>query len=211
MQDTGATAASTTTIGFSLSLSNGGFDAVNLADVTVRYWFTADGNPTSGMTFISYYATHGTTPICSNSGCPPMLGIVGTFSAAPAANLPADSYLELSFAASDGMLGDGLTGDTVAGGVVFHGPNYAYKFTETNDYSYNGTKATTPQQTTTITAYVKGQLVWGCEPGSGGSTNASGSSSGGSSSSGSSSSGGADAGTGGAADASGATGDASGQ
>jgi hypothetical protein len=195
------------TVAFDLLLTSGGFAAVNLADVTVRYWFTADGNDPTGMTFISYYSAHGNTALAAN-------GVVGTFSAAPAANLPADAYLDLSFTAADGSLGGGLTGDTLSIQAAFHGPGTQYSdtFNEANDYSFDPTKTKAPgSQTTTITAYVKGQLVWGCEPGSGGSTNASGSSSSGSSSSGSGTSGGADAGTGAAVDASGATGDASGQ
>jgi endoglucanase len=181
----------TSTVAFNLTLSNGSFSTVNLSDVTVRYWFTADGNAPSGMTFVSYYSSHAGTAICSP--CPPAPGIVGTFNTAPAANLPADAYLELSFAAADGTLGAGLTGDTVAVQAAFHGPGTQYSdtFNETNDYSFDPTKKTSPgAQTTTITAYVQGQLVWGCEPGAGGSTTAGGGSS---SSSGGSSSGGAEA------------------
>jgi hypothetical protein len=176
-QDT-ATSTAVSTVQFNLQLTNGGFTTVALSDVTVRYWFTNDSNALAGNVFVSYYSTNGSTVLCMP--CPSEGGasdIAATFAAAPPANVTptSDSYLELSFSSAAGNLAGALNGGAGAAvQVAFHGPNYSYMFNETNDYSFDATKkAAAPQ--TSITAYVKGQLVWGCEPGSG----ASGSSSGG--------------------------------
>ena len=93
--------------------------------------------------------------------------------------------------------------------VDVHGPGsggYNDKFNETNDYSYNGAEAAYGLNNN-ITYYVKGVLVGGCEPGTGGwsrrvgrSSSSSSSSSGGSIDSGAS----IDSGTGSDANASGA-------
>jgi Cellulose binding domain len=172
----------------------GGLAATSLQDVKVRYWFTADSNALTGITFVSYYSQFGGTAICGPCPMSSQAGssnnVVGAFASAPAANVTptADSYLELSF--GTGTASDMLTfgGSSAVIEVVFHNTNYAGTYNETNDYSYNATKVMTPSAWDHITVYAKGQLVAGCEPGAGGST------SGGSSSS--SSSGASDAGGG---------------
>jgi hypothetical protein len=147
------TPASISTVNFQLMLSNGGFGTVNLSDVTVRYWLSADSNPAASITFVSYYSQNGGVDITKT--------ITGTFAAAPAANVAvgADSYLQLSFAATGaGSLG-ALGGSAANIQVAFHGPGTQYSdvFNETNDYSYTpGTKCTTFAPTQTVTAYVKG-------------------------------------------------------
>jgi cellulose binding protein with CBM3 domain len=160
-----------TQIGFHLKLVNAGLAALNLPDITVRYWFTADGNAASGLVFVCDYASNnnGQATITSD--------VTGTFLAAPAANVTAtsDTYLELSFNAAAGMLASGLTGGGVPVEIQvrFYGNGFSDRFNESNDYSFDATK-TMFQASSTITAYQNGRLVWGCEPGA-----AAGSSSGG--------------------------------
>jgi uncharacterized membrane protein YgcG len=119
------------------------------------------------MVFVCDYAANASNMVITSN-------VTGTFMSAPAANVTAtaDSYLELAFGPTTGMVAALASGMPVTIQVRLHGgPSsnpYMDLFNETNDYSWDGTK-TTSQPTQTITAYVKGQLVWGCEPGSGGS------------------------------------------
>jgi hypothetical protein len=176
MTDTNVTSQGSYT--FKLAVTNAGFSTLNLADVTLRYWFTSDGNAVSGMVFVCDYAANASNMVITPN-------VTGTFMSAPAANVTAtaDSYLEIAFGPTTGMLG-GLGGSGMPATIqvrLHGGPStnpYMDLFNETNDYSWDGTK-TTSQPTQTITAYVQGQLVWGCEPGSGGSGSSSGGSSGG--------------------------------
>jgi hypothetical protein len=184
-----ATSTSVQTIQFNLQIANAGFSTVSLSDVTVRYWFTADGNTLSGITFMTYYS--------SNAGTDITKSIKPTFAAAPPANTTAtsDTYLELAFGTGTGSIA-ALSGGGADVQVAFHGPySPPAPFNETNDYSFDSTKTTTYHAWTNITAYLKGQLVWGCEPGAGGTVSAGGSSS---------------SSSGGGGDASGASGDAGG-
>jgi uncharacterized membrane protein YgcG len=179
-------ATSNVTVQFNLQITNAGFSTLSLSDVTIRYWFTADGNPSSNITFTTSYSANGNMGITSS--------VHGVFMPAPAANMSAtsDMYLELSFDAAAGGL-SALSGGGATIQATFHGPYYpAVPFNETNDYSFDATKTMAGgyQPSKSITAYLKGQLVWGCEPGSGGSGSSGGSSS-------SSSSGSGDAGGGG--------------
>jgi hypothetical protein len=157
-----ATSTSIQTIAFNVELSNAGFATIHLSDVTVRYWFSADGNPASGITFKTYYSANANHDITAD--------VMGTFAAASAANLTAtsDSYLEVSFNAAAGTLGP-LSGGAADIQVALFDPKYQFKFNETNDYSFDPTKRPSMYQSSkVITAYVKGQLAWGCEPGAGG-------------------------------------------
>jgi hypothetical protein len=165
---------SSSSVTFVLGIANGGFSTINLADVTVRYWFSGDGNAPSGMVFTCDYAQNGATITAA---------VNGTFAAAPMGNVTAtsDTYLEVSFTSAAMSLAQ-ITGSASVQ-VRFHGGTtqnpYMDMFTETNDYSFNGAnKCSTLVSSTTITAYLKGMLVWGCEPGAGGSGSSSSSSGG---------------------------------
>jgi len=135
--------------------------------VTVRYWFNADQNPVSTLFFVSYDARNGNAQFNNTA-----MGLTGTFAAAPPANatLTADSYLELSFGTAAGNLTP-LGGAPAQIQAAIHGPGsngYSDVFNETNDYSFTATqRCSMYAASTTITAYLKGVLVSGCEPGSG--------------------------------------------
>ena len=150
-------------ISFQVELKNAGFGTVSLSDVTVRYWFTADGNALSGLVFACDYASNANMTMQAITG-----SVNAAFAAAPPANTTptSDSYMELSFASSAGNLPFGGSPATVQ--VRVHGgPSsqpYMDMFNEANDYSFDPNKTMMLQLTQTITAYVKGQLVWGCEP-----------------------------------------------
>jgi cellulose 1,4-beta-cellobiosidase len=155
-----ATSTSVQTVAFDLQIVNAGFTAISLSDVTVRYWFTADGNSLAGLTFTSYYSQNGNTTITKD--------IKATFAAAPPANMSAtsDSYLELAFSAASGTLAP-LSGSGAQVQVEFNGPySPPTLFNETNDYSFDPTKKAYAAWTH-VTGYYQGQLAWGCEPGPG--------------------------------------------
>jgi hypothetical protein len=153
---------STNQIHFNLRLTNSGVDTAQLSDVRVRYWFTADGNQVGTLAFTCPSAGSGSADFTN--------AVTGTFAVAPAANVTStsDSYLELSFSQAAGAL-LGLSTSFVEIQSMLHGPGsagYNDLFNETNDYSFDITKPATGgfQPTQTITAYVRGVLVWGCEP-----------------------------------------------
>ncbi|WP_375448385.1 cellulose binding domain-containing protein [uncultured Fibrella sp.] len=132
-----------------LALSNTGNVPVAYKDLSVRYWFTAEG--TQPLTaWIDY------TPLGSAK--------VKTRFVRPSPALPgADTYIEMQF---DSTLGS-LYGASTTGTVQYRIAKSDWSnFNEANDYSY---KAAAPlADNDRVTVYYKGQLVWGTEPKSGG-------------------------------------------
>ncbi len=146
-----------------LQVENRGTAPVSLSEVTLRYWFTSDGNALSGLYFQSYYAQNLTGFLQITSA------VSGTFVAAPTANVTSmsDTYLEIAFTADGGDLPPG-GGATVQVDIRGPGANgYSDSFDETNDYSFDSTKTVTYQPWPHVTAYVAGQIAWGSEPGAG--------------------------------------------
>ena len=156
---------STQTISFHISITNMGSMDQKLSELTVRYWFTAEGDPTIKME--CYYAG----PIPS-----PMVNVQGTFktltaTTMPAATATADTYLEVSFTAAAGSIpAGGNSGDIQ---LALHDTNYgSSRFNEANDYSYNPADTLTkcsmgsapPCATSTITLYRGGDFIWGTQP-----------------------------------------------
>ena len=123
-----------------IEVVNTGSTPIDLAGVTVRYWFTEDGN--SALKYTCTYAA---------SGCG---GITATFAQTGGHN--ADHYLQLQLS---GTLAPGAST-----GLIQQQINKANIsiFDQTNDYSYGANMATQPW--THITAYSNGHLIWGSEP-----------------------------------------------
>ena len=146
---------------FELDVVNHASTAIALSDVTLRYWFTADGNTLSTIYFQTYYSANVSTNTMINAD------VSGTFASAPAANVSAtsDSYMELSFSAAAGSLPTNGKA-TVQCSWDGPGPNvYMDMFDEANDYSFDANDTAAPVQAPYVTAYVGGVLVWGIEPG----------------------------------------------
>jgi endoglucanase len=124
------------------NIVNTGTKSVNLADLTIRYWFADAG--TAPLVFWCDYA---------QIGC----GMVrGAFTASdrPGGN----QVLEVTF-----------TGGTLAGGAAtgeiqarFNRENWPL-FDETDDFSFDPTK-TAFADWAQVTLYQRGTLIWGIEP-----------------------------------------------
>jgi len=123
-----------------IEVVNTGTTPIDLAGITVRYWFTEDGN--FGLKYTCTYAA---------SGCS---AITGTF--VKAGGKDSDHYLQLQLSgtlapgASTGMIQQRITKANLS------------IFDQTNDYSYGSSM--TSQAWTHITAYYNGHLIWGQEP-----------------------------------------------
>ncbi len=169
-----ATASSATQVNFVLNILNAGGTTPQaampqaLSELTVRYWFTADGAPT--VTAISYYATIGSTNVMTS---------VESLSSAtvPPATATADSYVEIAFGAGAGSIAP--MSDTGQIQIAFVDSDHsgpATHFNENNDYSFNAKDTSANCNaadmnnapsclTDFITLYRGGKLVWGTEPG----------------------------------------------
>jgi hypothetical protein len=142
---TTTTTAMTQDIRPHIDIYNNGMSAENLAALTVRYWFTADGS--TSQTYACDYAMIG----CGS--------INATFVTMATAKNKADHYMEVSFTGGSIAAGD-HTGEIQ---TRFHDTNYQVTFDQTNDYSFDATK-TMYAQWANITLYRNGTLVWGTEP-----------------------------------------------
>jgi hypothetical protein len=124
-----------------LQLINTSSSTVDLSAITVRYWFTRDnGASTFG---VSCWSGPCGTPNPSVTNVSSRTG--------------ADAYLQLGFS-SGTLAAGGATGEMMIGVNKDDWSN----FIETDDYSY-GT-GTTYADSTTVTVYQNGILIWGTEP-----------------------------------------------
>jgi endoglucanase len=141
----GNTNATTATLAPHLRVVNTGTQPVALNTVTIRYWFTADGASASN------WACDYTPDGCTN--------LTGHFVGVSPARTSADTYLEVGFNTTRVLNPGGVTGDLQD--RVFKSDFSSY--TQTNDYSFNAAD-TSYADSTTVTVYASGKLVWGTEP-----------------------------------------------
>ncbi len=132
-------------IGPHYDIYNNGTSTQSLTELTVRYYYTADGSQTQA--YSCDYAQIGCGLVQAN------------FVAMPAPKATADHYLEISF-----------TGGSIAAGSHtgdiqnrFHDTSYQSTFTQKNDYSFDPSK-TQFTDWDHVTVYRAGTLVWGVEP-----------------------------------------------
>lgn len=130
-----------------LQIINQGGAPQALSELTVRYWFTNDGNEQD--VYWCDYAMIG----CGN--------LTGKFVTLNAPDAGADRYLEVSFMGNAGSIGpDGGTTGQIQN--RFNKTNYP-NFTQTGDWSFDPNKASFTDWDH-VTLYKNGMLVWGKEP-----------------------------------------------
>jgi hypothetical protein len=144
------TTASSNEPSFVVWVKNTGTAPIVLGTVTLRYWYTADGQ--TGETYNCDYA---------QLGC----GVVSAkFVTMSTPTASADTYLEITLTGS-GTLAAGASSGEIQ--VRFHG-NYSKSYDQSNDYSWDGSlTASTGTDDMKVTGYLSGELAWGAEPGGG--------------------------------------------
>ncbi|MFI7275020.1 cellulose binding domain-containing protein [Streptomyces sp. NPDC049879] len=128
-------------------LVNTGTTPVQLSQLTIRYYFTAESAGT-GYRFSCSWAVRG----CAN--------VTGTFGLLNAPTATADRYLEVGFTGGAGTLAPGAdTGDLQ---LRYHRTDWQ-RLTQSDDYSFNGAQTSyAPWQR--VTVQFDGGLVWGTAP-----------------------------------------------
>jgi hypothetical protein len=139
-KQSGANAISST-----LQLANPGNKAVNYEDITVRYWFTAEGN--ANLNHWIDYAQVGNAHIA------------GSFTRLPQPRTGADAYLEFGFKPVLGVLYPLCNTGVVQYRIT---KSDWSAFDQSNDHSYVLPAALA--ENSRITVYYKGQLIAGIEP-----------------------------------------------
>ncbi|OAZ40402.1 X2-like carbohydrate binding domain-containing protein [Paenibacillus polymyxa] len=141
----GNISATSNTISSKFKITNTGSSPVSLADVTLRYYYTINGE--KSQNFFTDWSSIGTENVIAN------------FKALTNAKPSADSYAEIGFKSAAGSLEPGQSVELQTRISKADWSNY----TQTDDYSFNPT-ANSLQDSTKITAYLSGIKQWGIEP-----------------------------------------------
>lgn len=141
----GNSSASTNGITPRIKLYNTGTTDINLSDVTLRYYYTIDGE--KEQTLWLDWSSVGSS------------NVTGKFVKLVQATTGADYYLEIGFTSSAGVL---AAGQAIELQVRFSKNDWS-NYTQTGDYSYQGT-GTSYVDWDKITGYLAGNLQWGVEP-----------------------------------------------
>lgn len=145
---TTATAATVQQATPQLTVRNTGGTPVRLADVKLRYYFTADA-PGASHRFACDWAVRG----CAD--------VTGTFADVPTPTATADRYLEIGFTAGAGTLAPGA--DTGEIRLRLHRADWR-PLTQSDDHSF-GAERTSYADWPKVTAHHAGATVWGAAPG----------------------------------------------
>ncbi|OJH39931.1 endo-1,4-beta-xylanase [Cystobacter ferrugineus] len=130
-------------------IKNNGGEPVKLSELTIRYWFTVEGE--KPLAFYCDYARIGSA------------NIIGKHVKMSTGKTGADHYLEITFDSAAGGIPAG--GDSGVIETRSHKADWS-NFNESNDYSFDPTKTSfTPWEG--VTLYRNGQLIWGLEPAGG--------------------------------------------
>ncbi|HZO76275.1 MAG TPA: cellulose binding domain-containing protein [Ktedonobacteraceae bacterium] len=143
----GTTSATTNTPRPHFEIANNTSSSVSLSNLTIRYWYTADG--TQAQQFACDYALAG----CSN--------VTASFVSLTSSTSTADTYLQVGFTSGAGSIAaNGNSGEIQ---TRFNKSDWS-NYNQANDYSWNQNQ-TSYAAWSLATLYLNGQLVWGTEPG----------------------------------------------
>jgi subtilisin family serine protease len=140
------TGSSSQAIAPQLILFNTGTTDITLSEITLRYWFTIDGDKPQSYWCDYFYSS------CGN--------VIGRFVRLSAPRSGADTCLEISFAAGAGVLAYGANTGPLQN--RFSKNDWSF-YTQTGDYSFDPTKSQFADWSK-VTIYRNGVLVWGVEP-----------------------------------------------
>jgi hypothetical protein len=129
-----------------LKLYNTGTSGIPLNEVTIRYWYTVDGNP--AQNYWCDYASVGNA------------NVTGRFVQLTVPRPGADGYLEIGFTANAGVLAPGANTGIIQN--RFSKIDWS-NYNQADDYSFNPAM-TQYADWTKVTVYRNGTLVWGIEP-----------------------------------------------
>lgn len=141
----GALTANVNTISPRIRLINTGTEALLLADVKLRYYYTIDGE--KPQNFFCDWSQVGSS------------NVTGSFVKLSTAKPGADYYAEFGFTSNAGSLAAGQSIDLQIRLSKSDWTNY----NQSDDFSFNSV-ASTYQDSPKLTGYISGQLVWGVEP-----------------------------------------------
>ncbi len=143
----GTTSATTNTPRPHFEIVNTTSASVSLSNLTIRYWYTADG--TQAQQFACDYALAD----CGN--------VTASFVSLTSPTSTADTYLQVGFTSGAGSIAaNGNSGEIQ---TRFNKSDWS-NYNQANDYSWNQNQ-TSYAAWSQVTLYLNGQLVWGTEPG----------------------------------------------
>ncbi|GLF99563.1 cellulose binding domain-containing protein [Streptomyces yaizuensis] len=146
----GATGATAQQAAPWFTVRNTGTAPVRLADVRLRYYFTADA-PDASYRFSCDWAVRG----CSH--------LTGSFAVLTPPVATADRYLEIGFSAAAGSLAPGADSGEIR--LRFHRGDWK-PLRQSDDHSF-AAERTTYADWDRVTAHLAGATVWGTAPGGG--------------------------------------------
>ncbi|MHB0880507.1 X2-like carbohydrate binding domain-containing protein [Paenibacillus sp. SEL1] len=141
----GNVSATSNTISSKFKITNTGTSSISLADVTLRYYYTINGE--KAQNFFTDWSSVGTG------------NVIASFKTLSNAKPGADSYAEIGFNSAASSL---EPGQSVELQTRISKEDWS-SYTQTDDYSFNPT-ANSLQDSAKITAYLSGSKQWGIEP-----------------------------------------------
>jgi hypothetical protein len=140
----------TTQLAPNMKITNLGPRNLPMTDMEIRYWYTSDIGGASGVTQSTVcQGTYGI--VCEDFN----MSVVPVSPARPMA----DTYLSLNFSPAPADIGPGGWGYI----LIYITRSDGGTYDQSNDYSYNASGSAL-MDTTRITVYYKGALIYGTEP-----------------------------------------------